>query len=125
MAKFLTCAKCGKTVGVIKDGCPVLMCCGEPMQVLGPRENGEGEAKHVPVLSLDGNILSVNVGSIDHPMMEEHSIEWVYLETNLGGQRKILHPGDKPHVEFLLLEGEKVLGVYAHCNLHGLWKATL
>ena len=76
--------------------------------------------KHLPVVKVEGNTVTVNVGSIDHPMTEEHLIEWVHLVTDKGAQRKFLNPEDKPVVTFEL-SGEKPLEVYAWCNLHGLW----
>ena len=80
--------------------------------------------KHIPVYEVEGNKVIVNVGSIEHPMLEEHFIEWVTLETKQGVQRKQLKPGEAPKVTFVLSEGEEVEAVYAYCNLHGLWKAN-
>ena len=79
--------------------------------------------KHVPDSKIDGNRLIVNIGSVDHPMVDVHWIEWVSVETNLGIQRKHLNPDQAPNVSFVLDEGEEVAAVYAYCNLHGLWKA--
>lgn len=79
--------------------------------------------KHVPDYKIDGNRLIVNIGSVDHPMVDVHWIEQVSVETNLGIQRKHLKPGQAPNVSFVLDEGEEVAAVYAYCNLHGLWKA--
>ena len=77
--------------------------------------------KHIPVVSVDGSIVNVTVGSVEHPMLDEHSILWVYLETDKGGQRKCLDIGKAPVVTFALSD-EKPVAVYAYCNLHGLWK---
>jgi superoxide reductase len=68
------------------------------------------------------NIVTVCVGSVEHPMTEAHYIEWVSLQTKFGNQRKALKPGDKPTVCFALCEGDEVEAVYAYCNLHSLWK---
>ena len=68
--------------------------------------------------------LSVKVGSVDHPMEEKHYIEWIFVETENGGQRKVLNPGDAPKAEFSFA-GDKPVAVYAYCNLHGLWKAEI
>ena len=73
----------------------------------------------------ENNKIVVNVGSLEHPMVEEHYIEWISLQTNLGNQRKVLKPEEKPEASFLILEGEKPEAVYAYCNLHGLWKAEV
>ena len=79
--------------------------------------------KHVPVWSVEGNTVKVQIGSAAHPMLEEHYIEWVSLQTKQGNQRKALKPGDDPQVCFAMCEGDEVVAVYAYCNLHGLWKA--
>jgi superoxide reductase len=77
--------------------------------------------KHVPVITVDGNTVTVEVGSVAHPMIEEHYIEWIYLETTNGGQRKALKPGEAPKATFALTDGAPV-SAYAYCNLHGLWR---
>ena len=79
--------------------------------------------KHVPVCETSGNLVTVSVGSVAHPMLDVHSIEWIMLETEQGRQRKTLKPGDEPKAVFALVDGDKVTAVYAYCNLHGLWKA--
>ena len=79
--------------------------------------------KHVPVISQEGNIVTVSVGSVEHPMIPEHYIEWISLETNKGNQRKVLQPNTPPTAQFALLDGEEVITAYAYCNLHSLWKA--
>ncbi len=66
----------------------------------------------------------MEVGSVAHPMLEEHYIMWIYLETEHGGQRKVLNPGDAPKAVFLL-EDDKPVAAYEYCNLHGLWKAEV
>ena len=80
--------------------------------------------KHIPVVKLDGDKVVVEVGSVEHPMAEEHSILWIYLETDKGGHRKSLEVGKLPRAEFALAD-EKPIAVYAYCNLHGLWKAEI
>ena len=80
--------------------------------------------KHIPAVDVDGGIVAVKVGSVEHPMSEDHWIEWVELVSDKGIQRKYLAPGQAPKVKFLL-NGEKPRAVYAYCNLHGLWKIEL
>jgi len=122
--KFYICEKCAKLIGMINGSpCPT-MCCGEEMKPLEPGTVDASLEKHVPVVNIEGNIVKVNVGSVDHPMLEEHSILWVYLQTDKGGQRKNLEVGKAPCVEFALAD-EKPLAVYAYCNLHGLWKTDI
>lgn len=81
--------------------------------------------KHLPVAEQKENKIKVMVGSIEHPMLEEHHIMWIYLETTKGGMIRKLNPGEKPEAEFLLSEGEKPIAVYEYCNLHGLWKQEM
>lgn len=122
--KFYVCKKCGKIVGMIKGSACPTMCCGEAMEELIPGAvEGSGE-KHIPVVTVEENIVKVNVGSVDHPMLPEHFINWVYLKTDKGGHRKNLEPGSAPYVEFALID-EKPLAVYEYCNIHGLWKADI
>ena len=123
--KFLRCEKCGKTVGVIVDhGCPT-MCCGEEMKELVANTTDAATEKHVPVVEVSGNTVTVTVGSVEHPMMEEHYIQWIALETKEGMQRKSLTPGSAPKAVFALAEGDAPVRAYEYCNLHGLWAADI
>ncbi|SDB11790.1 desulfoferrodoxin family protein [Eubacterium oxidoreducens] len=121
--KFYVCGKCGNLVGMVKESGVAMMCCGEKMTELIPGTSDGAAEKHVPEFKVDGNKVTVNVGSVDHPMVEEHFIEWIAIETKKGAQRKVLSAGDKPCVEFALTQDDAVVAVYAYCNLHGLWKA--
>ena len=121
--KFYRCSKCGQMVAVVKKtGCDVF-CCGEAMQEVIPGTTDAAVEKHVPVFTLNGNTVDVTVGSVEHPMLEEHYIEWIAVQTEQGNQRKALKPGDAPKASFALTEGDEVKAVYAYCNLHSLWKA--
>ena len=82
------------------------------------------QEKHVPVIQVEGDKVTVSVGSVAHPMAEEHFIGWIYLQTEHGGQRKALKPGEEPKAVFALA-GDKPVAAYAYCNLHGLWKANV
>ena len=119
-SRFYICRHCGNLVGLIEDGGAPLICCGEKMQKLIPGTVEASAEKHIPVAVIEGDTVKVSVGSVAHPMIEEHSIRWVYLALSNGGQRKELKPGDKPEVTFAL-GGETPVAVYAYCNLHGLW----
>ena len=122
--KFLICRHCGNIVAMIRDeGVPVY-CCGEKMQNLEAGVVEASREKHIPVVSVNGNVVSVDVGSVAHPMAEEHSILWIALETDKGVARKYLNPGEAPKADFVLVN-EKLLKVYAYCNLHGLWMAEI
>ena len=121
--KFYICPHCGKIIAVVKEtGVPV-MCCGQKMTELIPGTTDAAREKHVPVYSVENGMVTVQVGSVEHPMQPEHFIEWVSLQTKQGNQRKLLTPGDKPKVCFAICDGDAVEAVYAYCNLHGLWKA--
>ncbi len=121
--KFYRCAHCGQIVAIVKKtGVPV-KCCGENMQEIVPGTTDASLEKHVPVYSLKDGVLTVKVGSVAHPMLPEHYIEWVAVQTTSGNQRKALKPGDAPEVCFRLCDGDEVEAVYAYCNLHSLWKA--
>lgn len=121
--KFYICSHCGNIIAKVKDvGVPV-MCCGQKMTEIIPGTTEASHEKHIPVYQVEGNIVTVRVGAVDHPMAPEHFIEWVSLQTKQGNQRKLLTPGQEPVVRFALCEGDEVEAVYAYCNLHGLWKA--
>ncbi len=124
MKKFYICSHCGNVVEKVSDrGVPVV-CCGEKMEELVPNTVEASGEKHKPVVSVKDGRVSVNVGSVDHPMVPEHSIEWVYLELENGGMRKDLKPSEPPKAEFII-GSEKPVAVYAYCNLHGLWKTEV
>ena len=79
--------------------------------------------KHVPSFEVKGDVVEVTVGSVEHPMLEEHYIEWIAVQTKQGNQRKSLEPGEPPKACFRICDGDEVEAVYAYCNLHSLWKA--
>ena len=122
--KFFICEHCGNLIGVINDAGVPMMCCGQKMTQLIPGTVEASVEKHLPVVTVDGDKVKVEVGSVAHPMAEEHSILWVYLQTDKGGQRKNLKVGEAPVAEFSLLD-EKPVAAYAYCNLHGLWKTEI
>lgn len=121
---FYICKHCGNIIGMIKDAGVPVHCCGKPMQEMIPNTSDGAGEKHVPVITVDGNRVKVEIGEVPHPMTEEHSIQWIYLETEKGGQRKNLSPGDKPKATFVL-EDDHVISAFEYCNLHGLWKADI
>ena len=122
--KFYICKGCGNIVGMVRPSkCPV-KCCGEPMEEMIPNTTDGALEKHVPVVEINGRDVTVTVGSVAHPMLEEHWIQWVALETKEGAQRKELRPGQAPCVSFALSEGDEVVAAYEFCNLHGFWKSN-
>lgn len=121
--KFYRCAHCGQIVAVVKEtGVPV-MCCGEAMKEIIPGTTDAAVEKHVPVFEVKDGIVEVTVGSVEHPMLPEHYIEWIAIQTRFGMQRVELKPGDAPKAKFALLDGDEVEGVCAYCNLHSLWSS--
>ncbi|MCI7085077.1 MAG: desulfoferrodoxin family protein [bacterium] len=121
--KFFICEHCGNIIAMVEDkGVPV-MCCGQKMTELVPGTTDAAAEKHIPVYKTEGNKVYVTVGEVEHPMTEEHYIQWVSLQTKLGNQRKALKPGDAPKTCFALCDGDEIEAVYAYCNLHSLWKA--
>lgn len=99
------------------------MCCGQKMTELVPNTTDAATEKHVPVIEVSGNEVTVKVGSVEHPMLPEHHIAFIILETTEGTQKKFLSVDGKPEAKFVLAEGEKVVAAYEYCNLHGFWKA--
>ena len=92
------------------------------LQEVNPNTTDAAQEKHVPVVEIDGNAITVSVGSVEHPMLAEHYITGIYIETKNGGQFKRLAPNDAPRAMFLLEEGDEFIAAYEHCNLHGTWK---
>ncbi len=121
--KYYRCAHCGQIITIVKGtGVPVV-CCGEPMQEIIPGTTDAAVEKHVPVYEVKDGKVYVTVGSVAHPMLPEHYIEWISLQTGSGSQHKALKPGDEPKACFSICEGDEVEAVFAYCNLHSLWKA--
>lgn len=120
--KFFICETCGNLVNLLNVGGGTLVCCGKEMKELVPNTVDAAVEKHVPVVEVEGNKVTVKVGSVTHPMTEEHWIQWIYLETKQGVQTKCLEPGVEPKAVFALNEGDEVVAAYEYCNLHGLWK---
>ena len=120
--KFYICEHCGNIIEYVKESGVPVMCCGQKMTELVPGTSDGAHEKHVPVVSIDGDRVIVEVGSVEHPMVEAHYIQWIAIETTRGSQRVKLEYTDKPRAEFRLAEGEKFVAAYEYCNLHGLWK---
>ena len=118
------CKHCGNIIAHLNDSGVRCVCCGETMEPIIPNTTDAAGEKHVPVIRQDGRLVTVCVGSVAHPMLDVHYIEWILLETKEGRQRKTLKPGDDPKAVFALTEGDEVIAAYAYCNLHGLWKSA-
>ena len=122
--KYYICEHCGNLHEVVNDGKVVPICCGQKMKKLEAGVVEASHEKHIPVVSVDGDSVKIEIGSVAHPMSEEHSILWVSLKTDKGVYRKHLEVGAPPVVSFALTD-EKPLAAYAYCNLHGLWKQDI
>ena len=121
--KFYKCEMCGNVVVKLVDSKVPIVCCGQKMQELVPNTVDASNEKHVPVVTrLENNVIKVEVGSVAHPMTEEHHIAFIYVETDKGGVKVDL--SDKPEA-VIALGDAKPIAVYEYCNLHGLWKTEL
>ena len=120
--KYYVCEHCGNIIEKVNDAGVPVMCCGQKMTEIVPGSVDAAAEKHVPAVTVEGNLVKVAVGEVEHPMVPEHFIGWVAIKTEQGQQRKTLKAGDKPEVVFALADGDKLVETYAWCNLHGLWK---
>ena len=123
---FYKCKKCPNFITFLTDKAPCTpFCCGEKMEELTANTSDGAFEKHVPAVSVNGSLIEVRVGEVEHPMIDAHYIQFIILETDRGYQKKDLKPGDKPEAVFALADGEKAVAAYEYCNLHGLWKAEI
>ncbi|MBN2202823.1 MAG: desulfoferrodoxin [Candidatus Aenigmarchaeota archaeon] len=114
------CAICGNITEVLHAGVGDLVCCGQPMNLMLEKTEDQGKEKHIPVIEKTNSGAKVKVGSIEHPMDENHYIEWIEVSANGKSCKKFLKPGDKPEAEFEI----KAENVQAreYCSVHGSWK---
>lgn len=115
------CNVCGNIVEVLHAGVGQLVCCGQPMELFKGKTEDEGREKHVPVIEKTETGVKVKVGSVPHPMEENHHIEWIEVIGDGRVYRKFLEPGDQPEAEFEVTAASVQAREY--CNVHGLWKA--
>jgi superoxide reductase len=123
MAKRLEvykCSVCGNIVEVLHGGAGELVCCGKPMEKLVAKTADEGKEKHVPVIEKIEGGVKVKVGSVPHPMVAEHYIEWIEVIADDKAYRQFLNPGDAPEAEFAVEAAQ--IWAREHCNVHGLWE---
>ena len=123
MAKFYKCPHCGNVIGKVVDSGVAVVCCGQKMEELVANTVDASQEKHVPVVTkVDDCTIKVQVGSVEHPMLPEHHISFIYVETENGGMK--INLKDKPEATFCTCS-DKPVAVYEYCNLHGLWKTEL
>ena len=114
------CEVCGNIIEVVHGGAGELVCCGEPMKLYEANTTDAAVEKHVPVSEPAEHGIVVKVGSVAHPMTEEHHIEWIEVIADGKAYREFLKPGAAPEATFCIDAKEIILREY--CNLHGLWK---
>ncbi|MFC1651192.1 desulfoferrodoxin [Candidatus Latescibacterota bacterium] len=115
------CIECGNIVEVLHSGGGDLVCCGEKMVLLVDNTVDAAKEKHIPVVEKTADGYKVSVGSIAHPMQDDHYIEWISICADGKTYRKFLNPGDAPEAEFCIEAAE--ISAHSLCNLHGMWKA--
>ena len=120
--KFFRCKHCGNIAALINNGGGTLSCCGEEMTELEANTSDGAKEKHVPDIKREDGKIKVTIGSVLHPSLPEHYIQWIALVTEDNIQLTYLKPGQEPKAEF---EEVKSGTVYEYCNLHGLWKADI
>lgn len=123
--KFYICNHCKNIITYVDDKKVVPFCCGEKMSEIIPGTVDAAREKHIPDVKIEGNIVKVQVGSVEHPMVDVHFIQFIVLEKTTGYEIKYLKPEEKPYAEFVLADGDKVVACYEYCNIHGLWKIDL
>lgn len=122
--KFYRCNVCGNiAIKLVDSGIP-MVCCGQPMTEIVANTTDAAQEKHVPVVTRNGDVVDVKVGSVPHPMTNEHYIQFIVLETEENTYIKELQPNDTPETKILLSKDKKIKAVYAYCNLHSLWVST-
>lgn len=121
--KFYKCSHCGNIITLIESAGVPVVCCGEKMQELVANTVEAAVEKHTPVIQVEGSKVTITVGSVAHPMTEEHHIAWIALQTKQGCQLKYLDKTGAPSICFTLCESDELVTAFAYCNLHGLWKA--
>lgn len=122
--KFYRCNVCGNiAIKLVDSGIP-MVCCGQPMTEIVANTTDAAQEKHVPVVTRNGDVVDIKVGSVPHPMTNEHYIQFIVLETEENTYIKELQPNDTPETKILLSKDKKIKAVYAYCNLHSLWVST-
>ena len=122
--KFYLCKHCKNLVWKAHDSGVSLKCCGEDMTELTANTVDAAQEKHVPVLEVNGNTVTVKVGEVEHPMLDEHFIGLIGLQTgDYAIEFKQLHAGEKPEATFVVADANAPMVAYEWCNLHGLWMA--
>lgn len=120
---FYRCKHCGNIIVKLEDSKVPVVCCGEKMELIKANTKDASLEKHVPVVEVNGEEITVKVGSVAHPMTEEHYITFIVIKTKNGFSVRHLEPSDEPIAIFKT--NKEVEEVYEYCNIHGLWKTEL
>lgn len=116
--RFYKCSVCGNQVGLIRDMGPKIMCCGKPMDLMVSNDVTGAEQKHIPVCKIENNKIYVSIGEVEHPMEQDHYIEWIAIVGENRTTRIALKPGQECKAVFEYMPNSTI---YAYCNKHGLW----
>lgn len=119
--KFYECKTCGNIMILFEDSGVVPVCCGSTMELISPLGEETMNEKHVPVIENNGSEVTITVSTTLHPMLNEHYIKWIILETNKGMYVRYLKPGEEPIAKFKIADDEKIERAYEFCNIHSLW----
>lgn len=119
--KFYECKTCGNVMVLFEDYDVIPVCCGNTMDLINPLSKDGAYEKHVPIIARTGNNIEIIISSVPHPMLEEHYIKWIVLETNKGMYIRNLKPKDEPKAKFVIQEDERPLRAYEFCSVHSLW----
>ena len=119
--KIYRCPHCGNIITHLKESGVNVYCCGAKMELLVPNTSDAAGEKHVPVILKEGNKVLVKVGEVPHPMLKEHHIEWIILQTSKKYQVAHLKAGEAPEATFVIDYVEEIIEALVYCNLHGLW----
>jgi len=123
LGEVYKCEACGNIVIAIHEGGGELTCCDSPMVLMKENTVDAAVEKHIPVMTKDGDTITVNVGSVAHPMEEKHYIEWIEVMVGDVVFTKMLKAGDAPEAKFCACGLTGDITIRAYCNLHGLWAA--
>lgn len=123
--KFYECKMCGNIIVLFEDKGIIPVCCGKTMEEITVGDKDETREKHVPKITINNNEVTIEIGEIPHPMLEEHYIKWIVLETDKGMYMHRFNSQDKPITKFTICNNEKPLRAYEFCNIHSLWKKDI
>ncbi len=120
--KIYKCEICGNLIEFVEEKNKKIICCGSEMKEITINNSEASGEKHLPVYEVLGKKIKVSVGSILHPMEDNHNIAWIALVTEKKTIKKFLKPGDTPVVKFPYISGSTI---YAYCGVHGIFKTDV